>query len=384
MLIRYNRRMNKLSKKIVHTTISPCDNERRIFNQALSASRRGFKVEVLALKTPDLPETALLENVVVDRLPIRRWQGGVLKFLSYNWRLFLKLLKTDFDILHDHDLWVLPASAAAAVLKRRPLIYDTHEFGTELEVFRQKKFSRKIWVLLQWLFIGCADEVVTINRHHAELFQEKYSRIPVPVVLLNFPRLGADKSDALVPAFSAREKAALFQGVYKGGRALWQIIRAAQKLGEGKIDFFGFGEMEEELRQFARELRVETSVVFHGKISWEQMPKNARKYRAGLVLFEPDSVNYRYAAPNKFFEYVMAGTPVIASDIPTFRDFISEFEVGVLVDPYSEAEIARAIQTLLLDEKKWTRYHRNCLRARKVWNWETQEEKLNELYAKLV
>lgn len=376
--------MDKPNKKIIHTTISPCDNERRIFNQALSASRQGFEVEIIALKTPDLPETALMESVVMSRLPIRRWRGGWLKFLTFNLRLLGKLLRTDFDILHDHDLWVLPGSAAAAVLKRRPLIYDAHELGTELEVFRRKKFSRKIWALLEWLFIGCADELVTINRHHADLFQKKYSRIPAPVVLLNFPRLGAGRPDASLPGFSAREKAALFQGVYKGGRALQQIVRAAQKLDKGKIDFFGFGEMEEELRQFARELRVEAKVVFHGKISWEKMPENARKYRAGLVLFEPDSVNYRYAAPNKFFEYVMAGTPVIASDIPTFRDFVSEFEVGLLVNPHSVEEIARAIKTLLSDEKKWIRYHQNCSQARKVWNWETQEEKLNALYAKFV
>jgi glycosyltransferase involved in cell wall biosynthesis len=101
-------------------------------------------------------------------------------------------------------------------------------------------------------------------------------------------------------------------------------------------------------------------------------------------LFEPLSLNYTYASPNKYFEYVMSGTPLVASDIPTFRALNEEFEVAILVDPFTPKSIAKEVEQLLTDRKLWERLHQNCLRARKKWNWKVQEDKLLDVYELLL
>ena len=81
---------------------------------------------------------------------------------------------------------------------------------------------------------------------------------------------------------------------------------------------------------------------------------------------------------------MMAGTPLIASDIPTFRQFNSEFEVAILVDPSKITQISEAMNTLLTDEGRWNRLNQNCLQAREYWNWEAQEQILIDIYRKFL
>ena len=150
------------------------------------------------------------------------------------------------------------------------------------------------------------------------------------------------------------------------------------------MHLIGEGDLEEELHRLIESNQLQKGVQLKGKVGWEILLLETQKARAGLVLFEPRSENYTYASPNKFFEYVMAGTPVIASAIPTFKDFNQEFEVAILVDPSNIEEISKAIQTLLTQKEKWGTYHQNCLKAREIWNWEAQEQTLLKLYTQLL
>ncbi len=369
--------------KIVHTSISPCDNERRIFNQALSASRHGYEVSVIALKSPEVDEISILENIGIQRLKIPSWEGGPLKFLFFNWKLFRHLLKRDIGILHAHDLWVLPGSVCAAWFKKAPVVYDAHEFYRGLEIFNQKKLSGKIWALTEWLFIRFAKKILTINASHGDLYKKTYPRIFQPEVIMNLPERKGNAHASELPLFHDRKNSILFQGIFKPGRALPQVIRAFAETDNGTLEFVGHGEIEQQLKQLTLELELSEKVYFLGKADWKDLCRRTQQAKAGLVLFEPTSINYKYASPNKFFEYVMAGTPLIASDIPTFREFISEHEVGILVNPDSGEEIISAIRSLLTNEKLWNKYHQNCLKAREVWNWEQQEPKLLSVYREL-
>ncbi|GAB4371593.1 MAG: glycosyltransferase [Calditrichia bacterium] len=370
-------------KKIIHTTISPCDNERRIFNEALTAARNGYQVQILALKTPDVPPVSLMETVEIQRLTIRFWQKGALKFLCFNQKLFWHLLRSDFSLLHAHDLWVLPASAIASILKRKPLIYDAHEFYRGLKIFREKKISALIWKMAEWLFIRRAGKILVVNQFHADLYKKTYQRIEPPLVIQNLPFRHESGNSESLPGFSERSATVVFQGILKPGRGLRQMIEAFDYLDDIAFELIGFGEIEEELRDLVEKGGRREKIHFRGKMNLREISHITQRARAGVVLFEPDSINYRYAAPNKFFEYVMAGTPVIASDIPTFRSFLEEFEVGVLVDPYSPEDIARAIRQVVTDENRWNRLHQACKQAREHWNWESQEKKLLSLYREI-
>lgn len=375
--------MPKSVIKIIHTTISPCDNERRIFNQAITAYHQGYSVEILALKTPELPEISKVNQITIKRIAIRFWRKGPLKFLSFNIKLFFRLLKCDFHILHVHDLWVIPGSALANFFKKGLLVYDAHEYFRGLEVFQQKKISGFIWTITERLFIKRISALIVINGWHQRLFLKDYPSIKKSTVIMNFPNLTDSGNQETIPGFEQRYNIAIFQGILKKGRGLHSILSAMERVKSGKLQIIGFGELESELRHRINTDRLQNRIHLRGKVAWSEILQETQKARAGLVLFEPLSVNYTYASPNKFFEYVMAGTPLIASRIPTFEEFNREFEVALLVDPSRPEEIASAIEFMLTRQDAWETYHQNCLKARLKWNWETQGEALIQLYQEL-
>jgi hypothetical protein len=88
--------VKKTPYHIIHTTISPCDHERRIFNEVISAEKKDYRVKILALKTPGLPEKDRFRHTEIFRISIKHWAGSPLKFLAFNWRLFLQLRKEKF------------------------------------------------------------------------------------------------------------------------------------------------------------------------------------------------------------------------------------------------------------------------------------------------
>lgn len=376
--------MKKAIPKIVHATISPCQDERRIFNEALSASRAGYLVEIYALKVPEVEEITLLSGVVIRRISIKFWKGGPLKFIIFNWRLSWKLIKEDFDILHLHDLWVLPAGALISFFKNCKVVYDAHEFARGLEIFQKKQLSGRIWAITEKILIKRVDVILTINSFHQKLFSETYKKISTPEIIFNFPSLGRKYFKDRLPQFRERRNAVLYQGIFKNHRGLKQLLEAMTVVKSGYLDLVGFGEIEPELNQMVKLLNIDKIVRFKGRVSWDQLLNETCNAKIGIVLFEPEGLNYQYASPNKFFEYVMAGTPVIASNIATFKEYLSIYEVGILVNIESIEEIAQAIKRLLTDEKKWTYHHLNCLKAREHWNWETQEHKLINIYKECI
>lgn len=373
-----------MNKTILHCTISPCDNERRIFNEALTASRNGYKVAIVALKTPDLPVHSAVNGISLERIAIKNWQGGPLKFLLFNLKLFFYLMRKDFQILHCHDLWVLPAAATAVCIKRSRLVYDAHEYYRDLEVFQKKKVSGFLWAVAEWIFIRKAEVVIVINRHHLEFFRHSYPFLKQVVVLMNYPFLKDYPSEKSEIGFEGRENKIIFQGILKQGRGLPVLIQSMEKVETGSLEIIGHGELERELRQMVAAKNLQNRILFKGKMEWNKLLLETGKCRAGLVLFQSHTRNYAHASPNKFFEYVMTGTPVIASNIVTFQEFNAEFEVALLVHPDSIVEISSAIRKLLNDQFTWKRLHENCIEARKKWNWEAQEKVLLDVYQQVL
>ena len=366
--------------KILHVILSDAQNERRVFNQVRTALRNGYSAEVVGLKTPDVPAQEVVSGIPISRLTLRHWQGGPLKFITFNAKLFRELLHRDFDILHAHDLWVLPGAIAAVKLRKKPIVYDAHEYYRGLEIFRRKKLSGFVWRVVELLTLRWVDAWIAINTHQAELYQQTFPFLTKPVVLMNLPELPDSGELPSVLSFSERKKEVIFQGILKPGRGLPRALEAMRWVQEGKLRIIGDGEIAGQLRELIRLKGLKDRVEMVGTLPWHELIAESNRALAGLVLFQATNLNYRYASPNKFFEYVMAGTPVIASDIPTFREFVQRYPVGVLVDPENPRDIAKAINRLLSNPKEWEFYHQQCLVARREWNWQKQESRLLALY----
>jgi glycosyltransferase involved in cell wall biosynthesis len=145
----------------------------------------------------------------------------------------------------------------------------------------------------------------------------------------------------------------------------------------------GGGELEDEIKNKVAKLNLHNKVILTGYIPTDQLIKTASCADLGVVLFEKTSLNYAFALPNKFFEYIMAGLPVLASNLETFEAYIKKFEVGLTVDPNDIENIGRSINLMLADESQIDRWREKAREASKVLNWENESKKLTKIYEKL-
>jgi glycosyltransferase involved in cell wall biosynthesis len=366
---------------IFHITINPIDYERRIINQAESARKAGFQVQVISLGVTGHQPLNEDLSFSVRRLSTPFHKGGMLKFIHFNWKTFWLLLFQGIDIIHCHDLWVMPAAWLLRLLKKSRLIYDAHEYYAGLEIFNRNKHRKKIWMAIEYLSIPAVDLLVTVSEPLANLYRQKYPNLQAVEVIRNLPKSETSKGPAQAVTFpDALHPVVLYQGHFRPGRGLVNLLRAMPLIENVHLVLIGGGELENELRQLVEDHDLRDRVTFLGYLPIKDLIKTSAQADLGIVLFEPTSLNYTYALPNKFFEYLMAGIPVLASNIDTLKSYIDEYQIGMTVDPSDSRAIAEQVRVMLSDSKKLDFWRKNAQKAAKILNWNNESVKMNLLY----
>jgi glycosyltransferase involved in cell wall biosynthesis len=366
---------------ICHITINPIDYERRIQNQAGSASEAGYNVWIVALGKPFEKNQEKKKNYLLWRILTPYYRGGPLKFLHFNWKLVLFLFKKRPDIIHCHDLWVLPAAVLSAIFSKCKLIYDAHEYYPGLEIFTRNKIKKRIWILLEYLAIPRVHILLAVSEPLAKLYRKEYPRLKQIEVIRNLPKKEIPKKKFTIPKIHPlQKKIILYQGHFRPGRGLENLIDAFPHVPEAQLVLIGGGELEEKLRRRIEKNRLEDRVTFAGYIATDHLISATACADLGIALFEPTSINYAYALPNKFFEYIMAGIPILASNIDTFQAYINEYKVGLTVDPFDIGKIADTINFMVSDIERLDEWRKNAREASQKLNWEKEAKKMNRIY----
>ena len=367
--------------RICHITINPIDYERRILNQAQSAIEVGYQVDIISLRLPGNEGGNTQLRPYVWPLETPFYKGGVLKFLHFNWKVFLFLIKKPLEIIHCHDLWVLPAAVILSLFKHCNLIYDAHEFYGGLEVFNRNKIRKKIWMAFEYLAIPRVDVLITVSEPLADLYQKKYPNLKSVRVIRNLPKTEFSDEGLKTSGFPVTKDAViLFQGHFRPGRGLLNLFKAFSEIEDAHLVMIGGGELEEDLKEVVEKKNLAKRVTFMGYLPTDDLIRTTAQADLGIALFEPTSINYAYALPNKFFEYIMAGIPVLASNIKTFEDYIGTYQVGLTVDPSDISAISRKLVDMLSDGEKMRQWRSNARKASKELNWELEAKKLIQIY----
>ena len=128
---------------------------------------------------------------------------------------------------------------------------------------------------------------------------------------------------------------------------------------------------------------VRDRVYFFGPVPFDEVSTYAMSADIGLILHKNVGLNYYYVSPNKLFEYMAAGLPVVGSNFPDLKRFIEGYEFGVTCNPDSPQEIAEAVWYILADNGRYEMMRNNALQAAKVLNWENESRKLVAIYDNL-
>lgn len=295
------------------------------------------------------------------------------------------ILRPKPEVVHFHDPeLIIPAFILK--LSGIKVIYDVHEWVPGQ--IRQKAWVPK-WLReplagvfrgLQFIANRWFDAIVvatpTIGSHFSG---------PKITLVQNFPRLdelrgGSDSR------YRERSNAFAYVGAIARHRGAVEMVNAIGKLDakyEPKLHLAG-AFRPSQLETEARSLPGWQCIKFHGWVDREQLATLLSNVRGALVLFHP-APNHTEAQPNKLFEYMSAGVPVIASDFPLWRELISQAGCGLLVDPQDEDAIAGAMTWILDNEEEAMMMGKKGQQAVKErFNWDPESRKLIQLYEKLL
>ena len=303
---------------------------------------------------------------------------GALFYAEYNIRLFFRLLRMKADALVSNDLDTLPAVYLASKIKNTVLVYDSHEYFTEVPELKNRRFVRRIWEKIESWMLPHIHFSSTVSPPIADAYRKKYGIHMEVIRNLPFRKLAK-----AAPEFRLRkqsEKIILYQGVLNMGRGLEMAIKAMKYTENAVLVIIGQGDVETELKELTRSLGLAERVIFTGRKSPEELFDYTVQADLGISLEEDLGLNYRFALPNKVFDYIQAGVPVLVSDLPEVKSLVLQYDVGTINNTKTPAELGVQLNHILGDEAKIQAWKLNLKKAAAELCWENEEQKLVKLY----
>ena len=390
--------------------------DRRILLQAESLKAAGWDVVIVA-PAVDFKDEPQGSNVLVVRAPAKsdsrgrviRWAARLrrrlklgersLRFLRpLTWRFafdpetfYLSLLletalKYRPSVFVAHDLPMLPVSVRAAEATGGKLIYDSHELYPEQEFTHREKL---LWRSIEARYIGRCDAVMTVNQSVAGEIQQRYGVSKVDVILNaeRCPTLSV-RSKLLHRRFGLPDtaKIILFQGGLLPGRNLETMIRAVSLLKNPTIHLvlLGDGLLRKSLERKTRRLRLGHRVHFQSAVAQSELLAWTSSADAGVIPYTANCMNNYYCTPNKLFEFIAAGIPIVASALPELDRFVRGHDIGLTGDTTSPTEFASIIDELFRDAGQLNLLRGRVLAAQQVLNWEVESKSLLSIYARVL
>jgi glycosyltransferase involved in cell wall biosynthesis len=361
----------RFMKRAILSVTNDLVGDARVHKVATSLQNKGIQVTLVGRKLKgSLP---LSSRVYATKRFNLFFEKGVFFYAEYSIRLLLYLLRQPATILVSNDLDTLLPNFIASKLKGARLYYDTHEYFTGVPELKDKRIVRGIWERLEGFLFPRLRHVYTVNHSIAALYAAKY-KVPVAVIR-NLPKYAGEITRDLV------ENIILYQGAVNKDRGLEEMVEAMMYVENARLFIIGDGDILPALKAQTENLGISERIVFIGKVPFESLMEYTKKASIGLSIEKDTNVNYKFCLPNKLFDYLQAGVPVLASPLLEIQQIIDRYQVGTYIENHNPKRLATLINQLLEDKEKLNRWSANALKAAKELNWEREEGILFEVYS---
>lgn len=364
----------------------------RVDRAARALAGEGWEVVLVAIKDDETPAFEDRGDYVVKRVTLKarklpKWPlVRVLRHVEAVARTFAQAYRERADVYNPRDAEPLLVTWLAARLRRARLVYDSDELCLD----RNKPVTRKRWwrfamFRYERFFCRHADAIVTTDIGRAEIIAERYD-VPLPIVVLNVPEKLAEvepDEEFRSAALRGRARLLIYQGVVIENRGIPEMIEAMRFIDDCALAIVGYGHRLDEYREFLVTSRLADRVTFFDAVPFDRMMRYTAAADIGMIPLIAKCLSYRYAAPNKLFEYMMVGLPVVVSDLPEMARVVNENRIGTLItEPIDPVSIADAVERLL--ENGSDKLASMGVRAREAvlerYNWEIERERFLGVY----
>lgn len=365
---------------VVHITTVHSPFDTRIFQkECRTLARAGYRVSLVA----NCMQAKRSDGV--EFVPIRTFRNRVLRMFLSTWSAFWTARQLDAALYHFHDPELLFVGLLLKWTTGAKVIYDVHEFHARKMLARGwmpfvfRRFASITVDIVERSSAPLFDANVCVTKHIADRFPESKT-----IVVHNYPEI--ERISSTIGLTSKRNDAILlYTGGWTDHRGIYEVIQALELVRTPDVILRVLGRsVDVHVELAARALPSFRSVEYLGQVPYEQVYEEMHKATIGMVCNQP-GFDYDRALPNKLFEYMSAGLPVIASNFPTWQRIVQESRCGLTVDPAKPQEIAEAIDQLLGDPDMRREMGENgCSSVRNCYNWSVEGKKLVAKYRELL
>lgn len=389
--------------KVIKIAVSDFSCESRDTREVNTLVEMGQEVLVLSKQTEAHPESVKRDGYTIIRKKLGdKTRSGRKKITSYiassiNWVLWLRKEKPDILSCHDWFPLLLGYLASRTLFgKKRPsLIYDSHELEmARAKASKRRSITTRFIMALEKFLIKRSEAVIVVNESIAGVIAETYNLERNPIVVRNIPeywQYSAEVAEKQREYYKNKFKHApenkiiMYHGIISRGRGLENIFKALASIDKNVIMIvLGYGESLPYYKRMVEELNLSKRVFFHDAVDFDHLYQYICIADIGLCLIENYCLSYYLSLPNKLFECIQAGVPVIGSNFPEISRIIDEYKIGITCNPDDMDEIAENLEKLLTDNESYKVYKKNVFKAKELLNWDKERKVLIDLYTFII
>ena len=359
-------------KRIIISVTNDLVTDQRVGKTCELLSETGYDVLLVGRKLKK--SFSIQRNYRTKRFRLL-FNKGILFYTEYNIRLFLFLLFTKKDMLFSNDLDTLLPNYIIGKLQNKKLVFDSHELFSEIPELVNKQQVKKVWLFLEKTIIPKLQNVITVSDSIKNHYHNLYGISAI--VIRNIPKIEhINQKNFEIDAEG--KKVILYQGSVNIGRGIELMIDTMALLDEYLFIVIGDGDIIAQLKEKVSNLSLHNKVKFIGKKTPNELKKLTPNATIGMSLEEDLGLNYRYALPNKIFDYLHANVPVIVADLPEMRSLIKKHPIGEILTERTPKTLAKTIINMTNIS-----YEKELKTAKKELNWSKEKEKLISIFSKL-
>ena len=353
--------------------------DQRVNKSCLALQKTGYEVLLVGRKQRKSPP--------MDKRPYAShrmkllFEKGPLFYAEYNIRLFFFLLFHRANLLLSNDLDTILPNYFISRLKGQKLIFDSHEYYTETPELVNRPRVQRVWKRIEGFTVPKLGKMITVCDSIADLFREKYG-VEVQVIRNIPPRKALPpKGDKTALGLPTDKHLLILQGsginIQRGAE---ELVQAMSLLDNCFLRIIGGGDVLPILKQMVEELKIADRVRFFPRMPYAQMMSYTQLAELGFCLDKDTNLNYRFSLPNKLFDFIQAGVPIVASHLTEIEKIIRKYDLGLFIENHEPETIAATIREALSDEARRERWKQNLSVAAQDLCWENEEQKLFAFY----
>tara|TARA_Y100000034_G_scaffold134927_1_gene204866 strand:+ start:34392 stop:35474 length:1083 start_codon:yes stop_codon:yes gene_type:complete len=358
-------------KTVVVSVSNDITHDQRVAKVCSTLHNNGFQVKVVGRK---LKNSRPLNFPYQTKRIKLLFNKGFLFYFELNVRLFFFLLFTKKDVLLANDLDTLLPNHLVSKLTKKKLVFDSHEFFSEIPELVDRNFTKQVWQTLERLLIPKQKLGITVSNGIAQEYLERF-KVSFNVIK-NYPKRNETIKNSNSNPFDGNDKSIiLYQGAVNLGRGLELMIDTMHYLPDCQLVIIGDGDLMNELKNKVESSSLSDRISFLGKKTPEDLRKITPWASIGISLEEDLGLNYRYALPNKLFDYIQAEVPVLVSNLPEMKHIVETHKVGEVINSREPEALAEQMKKMLHKD-----FSKNLSKAKKEFIWEYQEQKLLAIF----